>query len=168
MKAFADRFVSPFGEMLIAVNEMGAVVRVEFLSNRSANDMLARLVHDGLTVVWDSKACETVTQQLREYFNRVRRHFELALEPHGSPFQRRVWDELLRISYGTTISYGQLAMRIGNPKAVRAVGHANATNPIAIVIPCHRVIGSDQSLTGYGGGIAIKQALLAHEGALLF
>jgi methylated-DNA-[protein]-cysteine S-methyltransferase len=168
MKAFADRFTSPLGEMLAAVNERGAVVRVEFLPNRSRDDMLARLIHDGFTVAWDVKACGTVIQQLHEYFSRDRRHFELGLEPKGSPFQRRVWDELLKIPYGITISYKELASRIGNPKAVRAVGRANAANPIAIIIPCHRIIGSDQALTGYGGGLAIKQALLSHEGALLF
>jgi len=83
--------------------------------------------------------------------------------PEGTAFQRSVWCELQRIPYGETISYGELARRVGNPKAVRAVGLANGSNPIAILIPCHRVIGSDGSLVGYGGGLPIKQALLALE-----
>jgi O-6-methylguanine DNA methyltransferase len=168
MKAFADRIDSPFGELFTAVDEAGAVVRVEFLTNRSADDLFARLIHEGYTAAWNAKACETVARQLREYFDRDRRRFDLEVEPKGSQFQRRVWEELLKIPYGSTASYGELAVRIGNPKAVRAVGRANATNPIAIVIPCHRIVGRDQSLTGYGGGLAIKQALLSHEGVLLF
>lgn len=89
--------------------------------------------------------------------------FDLALAPQGTPFQLRVWDELRKIPYGETISYGELARRIGNPKASRAVGLANGANPIAIVIPCHRVIGSDGRLVGFGGGLGMKETLLAFE-----
>ena len=107
-----------------------------------------------------------VITQLAEYFEGRRRKFELALAPAGTDFQRRVWRALATIAYGETISYGGLAHRIGNPRASRAVGLANGANPLPIVVPCHRVIGANGSLTGFGGGLPIKRALLALEGAL--
>jgi methylated-DNA-[protein]-cysteine S-methyltransferase len=103
-------------------------------------------------------------RQLGEYFAGSRREFDLPLRPNGTEFQRRVWRALTEIPYGETWSYGELAKRIGNPNASRAVGLANGRNPIALVVPCHRVIGADGSLTGYGGGLPRKQWLLAHEG----
>jgi methylated-DNA-[protein]-cysteine S-methyltransferase len=102
-------------------------------------------------------------RQLRAYFAGDLRRFDLPLAPEGTSFQQRVWGELLRIGYGETISYGELARRIGNPNGSRAVGLANGANPISIVIPCHRVIGSNGKLTGYGGGLKNKQWLLALE-----
>ena len=102
-------------------------------------------------------------RQLSAYFAGKLREFELSVAPEGTAFQRGVWSELQRIPYGETVSYGEVARRIGNPKAVRAVGLANGSNPISIIIPCHRVIGSNGSLTGYGGGLPTKQALLALE-----
>jgi methylated-DNA-[protein]-cysteine S-methyltransferase len=103
-------------------------------------------------------------RQLREYFGGTRRRFDLALSPEGTEFQRRVWRALTEIPFGETWSYGQLARRIDHPNASRAVGLANGRNPIAVIIPCHRVIGADGSLTGFGGGLARKQWLLDHEG----
>jgi methylated-DNA-[protein]-cysteine S-methyltransferase len=105
--------------------------------------------------------------QLNAYFAGSLRDFDLALSPSGTTFQLTVWSELRTIPFGTTISYGDLAERIGRPKAVRAVGTANGANPIPLIIPCHRVIGSNGKLTGYGGGLEIKEKLLAHEGARL-
>src|SRR5277367_3545053 len=105
-----------------------------------------------------------VTRQLKEYFSGTRRKFELPLRLQGTDFQKRVWRELCEIPYGETWSYGQLAKRIGNPNASRAVGLANGRNPIAVIVPCHRVIGADGSLTGFGGGLPRKQWLLTHEG----
>ncbi len=102
-------------------------------------------------------------RQLDEYFAGKRREFDLPLAPEGTAFQQRVWRELLKIPYGETWSYGELARAIGRPAAARAVGAANGKNPIAIIVPCHRVIGADGSLTGYGGGMPTKQWLLAHE-----
>lgn len=103
-------------------------------------------------------------RQLDEYFAGERTGFELSLRPDGSDFQRRVWAELLRIPYGETVSYGEIATRLGLPlTASRAVGLANGSNPLAIVVPCHRVIGADGSLTGYGGGLDNKRILLALE-----
>ena len=102
-------------------------------------------------------------RQLLQYFEGERRDFDLPLSPAGTAFQRRVWDELRRIPYGETVSYGELAQRIGRPTASRAVGAANGRNPLAIVVPCHRVIGADGTLVGYGGGLPVKESLLAHE-----
>jgi methylated-DNA-[protein]-cysteine S-methyltransferase len=103
-------------------------------------------------------------RQLGEYFAGTRRDFDLPMRLDGTPFQQRVWRELVEIPYGATWSYGELATRIGNPRASRAVGLANGQNPISILVPCHRVIGADGSLTGYGGGLERKRWLLAHEG----
>lgn len=108
-------------------------------------------------------ALDAAKRQLAEYFDGTRRDFDLPLAADGTTFQLRVWEELRRISYGETISYGDLARRIGRPAASRAVGAANGRNPLAIVVPCHRVIGADGTLTGYGGGLPVKQALLALE-----
>ena len=104
--------------------------------------------------------------QLGEYFAGRRRRFELPLAPQGTPFQRQVWQALAGIPYGATVSYAQLARQIGNPAGLRAVGAANGRNPLPIVLPCHRVIGADGELTGFGGGLPVKQFLLQLEGAL--
>ena len=109
-----------------------------------------------------------VADQLAEYFSGKRTTFDLKLGLRGTPFQLDVWQALRDIPYGDTISYAELARRIGKPNAVRAVGAANGANPIPVIIPCHRVIGSNGTLTGYGGGIERKQWLLAHEGRRLF
>lgn len=103
------------------------------------------------------------TDQLEAYFNGRLTEFKLDLDLRGTDFQRRTWEELRKIPYGETISYGQLARRIGNPGASRAVGAANGRNPVSIIVPCHRVIGKNGSLTGFGGGIAVKQFLLELE-----
>jgi methylated-DNA-[protein]-cysteine S-methyltransferase len=105
---------------------------------------------------------DTATQ-LDEYFAGERSVFDVALKMTGTPFQRRVWSALQQVDYGETISYGELARRIGKPTAARAVGLANASNPISVIVPCHRVIGADGTLTGYGGGIERKRLLLALE-----
>jgi methylated-DNA-[protein]-cysteine S-methyltransferase len=104
-------------------------------------------------------------EQLHEYFAGTRRAFDLPLEPAGTPFQKLAWDALLTIPYGETRSYGEQAAKIGRPHASRAVGAANGKNPISIIIPCHRVIGASGKLTGYGGGLPMKQWLLEHERA---
>ena len=104
-----------------------------------------------------------VAAQLGEYFAGERTSFDIPLAPEGTPFQQRVWEELLRIPFAETVSYGQLAQRLGSPGASRAVGLANGRNPIGIVVPCHRVVGSAGSLTGYGGGLQRKRLLLDLE-----
>jgi len=116
---------------------------------------------------WVEKAGATpfdrVREELAEYFAGGRREFSLPLKPAGTAFQQKVWGLLCEIPFGETISYGELARRVGNPNASRAVGMANSRNPISIVVPCHRVIGADNSLTGYAGGLDRKRALLEHE-----
>ena len=108
---------------------------------------------------------KNIFTQLKEYFNRQRKEFNLPLDIIGTDFQKRVWKELLKISYGKTISYNELAIRLGDKKSVRAAGAANGANPLPIVIPCHRVIGSDGNLVGYGGGLDVKKKLLELEGS---
>ncbi|MCU0371019.1 MAG: methylated-DNA--[protein]-cysteine S-methyltransferase [Bacteroidales bacterium] len=102
-------------------------------------------------------------KQLDEYFSRDRKTFDLPLDLHGTDFQRRVWNELLHIPYGKTVTYKELALKLGDIAAIRAVAAANGANPVSIIIPCHRVIGSDGSLTGYAGGLWRKKWLLEHE-----
>ncbi len=111
----------------------------------------------------DSPAVEAGVRQLTEYFRGERTTFDLPLEFHGTEFQKSVWRALLEVPFGKTASYRDIAARVGNPKAVRAVGGANGKNPISIVAPCHRIIGSNGTLTGYGGGLWRKEWLLAHE-----
>jgi methylated-DNA-[protein]-cysteine S-methyltransferase len=112
----------------------------------------------------DGAALARAVEQLGAYFAGRLRDFDLALAPQGTPFQQRVWRALCEIPYGATTTYGELAAGLGNPSASRAVGLANGRNPIPIVIPCHRVIGRDGTLVGYGGGLPMKQRLLALEG----
>lgn len=146
---------APFGPLLVAADETG-LRRIEF----PAGNQPAR---PGLDWQENSEALVAAREQLRGYFAGELKSFDLPLSPQGTPFQQQVWNELLKIPYGETISYGELAALLGNPKASRAVGLANGSNPIPIVIPCHRVIGADGRLTGYGGGLAIKEKLLALE-----
>jgi methylated-DNA-[protein]-cysteine S-methyltransferase len=110
---------------------------------------------------------EEAIRQLIEYFAGERRNFDLPLELHGTEFQRRVWQRLLTVPFGKTASYQQVANALDDPKAIRAVGAANGQNPISIIVPCHRIIGSNGKLIGYGGGLWRKEWLLRHEGALL-
>ena len=125
---------------------------------------------EGLAPEWhvDESAFPEAVHQLDAYFRGELREFDLAIDPRGTPFQKAVWSALREIPYGRTRSYGDLARHIGKPTAFRAVGAANGRNPIPIIIPCHRVVGSDGSLTGFGGGIDVKHRLLALEGAMLF
>ena len=111
----------------------------------------------------ESPILKEAATQLQEYFAGARTEFDLPMELDGTPFQREVWGELSRIPYGETISYGELARRVGRPKGPRAVGQANGRNPIAIIVPCHRVLASN-GIGGYGGGLTCKRALLALEG----
>jgi methylated-DNA-[protein]-cysteine S-methyltransferase len=113
--------------------------------------------------VRDDAGFAAARQQLEQYFAGERTSFDLPLQHTGTAFQRRVWDELCRIGYGDTASYGEIAARIGSPAAMRAVGMANGRNLISIIVPCHRVLGRDGSLTGYAGGLQAKRWLLDHE-----
>ena len=146
---------SPTGRLLLAADERG-LRGVSFAQGRTPAKVEPGWKKD------DALLREPI-RQLRAFFAGELRAFDLTLAPEGTEFQRRVWDELQRIPYGETISYGELARQVGNPAASRAVGLANGSNPIAIVIPCHRVIGSNGKLTGYGGGLENKRWLLDFE-----
>lgn len=149
---------SPIGRLLLASDG-------EYLTGLYM-DVPDRPLRDLKTWTLDAAAgpLPTAAGQLAEYFAGTRREFELPLRLQGSEFQQRVWKVLKEIPYGVTWSYGEVARRIGNPNASRAVGLANGRNPISILVPCHRVIGADGSLTGYGGGVERKRWLLVHEG----
>lgn len=146
---------TPVGELLLAGEEK-ALCLIGFPEGSMRREPEADWIYA-------EKPFTDVMQQLGDYFAGKRRSFDLKLSPGGTEFQRSVLDELQRIPYGLTASYGEIAERIGRPKASRAVGAANGRNPIPIIIPCHRVIGSDGSMTGFGGGIPMKKALLALE-----
>ena len=150
---------TPFGPLRVAGTARGLTIVGFTEGDPTPRQEEDRQEHGGLP--------EEAKRQLLEYFEGRRRRFTLPVAPEGTAFQKRVWEELQKIPCGTTTTYREIARRIGQPTAVRAVGSANGRNPVAIVIPCHRVIGSDGSLTGYAGGIAIKRRLLQHEGALL-
>ncbi len=148
-------YASPIGLLEILATEE-AIQAVHFVEDESAGDLSAALP----PIITD---CLT---QFDEYFAGERREFILPLAPAGTDFQQRVWQQLTTIPFGQTVSYLDIAAALGNEKAVRAVGLANGRNPISLIIPCHRVIGSDGTLTGYGGGLWRKEWLLKHEGAL--
>jgi methylated-DNA-[protein]-cysteine S-methyltransferase len=146
---------SPIGPLLLAGDDHG-LRHIHFLNGR-------RPPKPDPAWIADPAPLQKTIRQLRAYFAGELETFDLPLAPQGTAFQLNVWQKLCDIPYGETISYGELARRIGNPKASRAVGLANGSNPIPIVIPCHRVIGSNGKLTGYGGGLEIKEKLLSLE-----
>ena len=152
-------FDSPIGELL-AVGDGSALNGLHMQEGRTAIDVSPE---------WKkaAKPFAALRSQLDEYFAGRRTAFDVPLTMIGSAFQRRVWSELRKIPYGESISYGELARRIGIPSASRAVGTANGLNPIAVIVPCHRVIGADGSLTGYGGGLERKRFLLDLEAGVL-
>ena len=150
---FVDEITTPIGSLSLVVDGLGRLVAIEF---------------PGRPVVAEPSRtrCGQAKRQLAEYFRGERQDFDLSLAPRGTAFQQQVWSALRGIPYGETISYGDLAARIGKPAAQRAVGSANGANPIPIVIPCHRVIASNGTLGGYAGGLGMKRQLLELEGAL--
>jgi methylated-DNA-[protein]-cysteine S-methyltransferase len=154
-----DWLPSPIGELLLISDGehlTGLYTRVSPALRKS-------------TAKWtrDEPALRETRAQLKAYFGGELKEFDLPMALEGTDFQRKVWEKLCEIPYGVTTSYGELARRLGTPSASRAVGLANGSNPISIIVPCHRVIGADGSLTGYGGGLERKEWLLKHEGALL-
>ncbi len=144
-------YKSPVGWLEI-VEENDSIVEVKFLEDVSFSEP------QNTTGI-----LKNAVQQLEQYFSGSRTKFQLPLAPKGTDFQKKVWDELQSIDFGKTVSYMDMAKRLGDPKVIRAAGTANGKNPIAIIIPCHRVVGSDGSLTGYAGGLKRKQWLLEHE-----
>src|ERR1700678_167454 len=150
---------SPVGPLMIGVSD-AALVWLEF--DRGLPSVIA-----GQSVAWKESENRTrdVRHQMNEYFAGKRRHFDLALDLRGTEFRKRCWDELLKIPYGETRTYAEIARAVGNPNGFRAVGQANHYNPIAIIVPCHRVLAAGGFLGGYGGGLPTKALLLRLEGA---
>lgn len=150
------------GKLWLAATEHG-LCAIDFGGEEA--ELIARLQRAwGIRPLRDRQALQAVVNQLNEYFARTRSSFDLPLDLRQvTPFRRQVLEATLAVPCGQTVTYGEMARRIGRPKAARAVGGAQATNPIPIIIPCHRVVGSDGNLTGYGGGMAVKKALLALE-----
>jgi methylated-DNA-[protein]-cysteine S-methyltransferase len=146
---------SPLGQILLTA-EAGGLTGIHFMEGTESPKIPSNSKESRTPFT------ETI-QQLQKYFQGRLKTFELPLSPQGTEFQQKVWKTLRRIPYGTTISYGELAKRIGNPSASRAVGRANGCNPLPIVVPCHRVIGANGSLVGYAGGLPIKEYLLNLE-----
>ncbi|PRP71619.1 cysteine methyltransferase [Chromobacterium amazonense] len=144
-----------FGPVAAWLNRDGALIRLIF------HPRLEQMAEHACRR--DDEALAEVARQLAEYESGARRDFDLPLAPQGTPFQQQVWAALRRIPYGRTVSYGKLAKALGHPDGARAIGRANATNPIALIVPCHRVLGADGSLTGYAGGLPLKAALLRFE-----
>lgn len=160
MNLFTDSFATPFGTFSVAVDDAGRLVATAF-GDLSA--LRRRLAACGLNAD-TSRPCE-VREQVLAYARGELRDFTLPLAPLGTVFQHQVWSALARIPFGETRTYRQLAVAIGRPHAARAVGRANATNPLCLIVPCHRVIGSDGSLTGFAFGEDLKRRLLEHERA---
>jgi len=148
-------YKAPIGRLLL-IGEDGVLEELHF-----PNSAEHALIKDDWICNEDSFS--DILQQLGEYFAGRRKNFDVKINPTGTDFQRRVWQELQNVPYGKTASYGEIAQRINNPKACRAVGGANRKNPVPIIVPCHRIIGSDGSLTGFGGGLELKKDLLRLE-----
>lgn len=148
---------TPVGRILVAADEDG-VKYVQFREDDSASQLIQE------DWVRDDKALKSVVQQLQAYFAGKLSRFDVPLAPEGTAFQKKVWKALCKVKFGATASYGDIAKSIGNPAACRAVGLANGRNPIAIIIPCHRIIGTNGKLVGYGGGLGRKKTLLSLEG----
>jgi len=160
------RLDSPVGPIWIAA--AGARICAVGLGAGQPDAFFTSLARNFLTQkpCEDPEALSPALTQLREYFSRIRREFDLPLDARGTAFQKAVWAEVARVPYGETTTYGAIAGRIGRPGAARAVGAAVGANPVPMLIPCHRVIGADGSLTGYGGGLEAKATLLRLEGSL--
>lgn len=152
-----QKFKTPFSDLYIYANN-NAITALLFKPWRDKSALGA--------VKKSSPVIQECLSQINEYFNGNRQIFDIAIAPEGTEFQKKVWQKLQTIPFGETWSYGQLASNIGNKNASRAVGAANGKNPISIIIPCHRVIGANGSLTGYAGGLATKEWLLKHEGVI--
>jgi methylated-DNA-[protein]-cysteine S-methyltransferase len=162
MRQFYDTFSTPLGDFSVALDANGAVIATAF---GGLAELRERFAADD--VVLDSVRAQEVRTEVTEYFAGKRQIFTVKLGGTGTPFQQNVWAALRRIPFGQTRSYGELADALERPGAARAIGRANATNPICLLVPCHRVIGGDGSLTGYAFGETIKHQLLAHETAVL-
>jgi methylated-DNA-[protein]-cysteine S-methyltransferase len=163
MNAYLDTIASPVGSIAFAVNERGALLRLRFVAGRYRTTIEEALLRDGCTLLPNDGRADLVKRELTEYWAGVRRGFTFPLVMRGTEWQMRCWQALITIPYGETRTYGAMAAVLGNPQAARAVGRANATNYLPLVVPCHRLVGSTGALTGFEGGIELKQQLLEHE-----
>ena len=166
---FIDRLATPIGELIVIADGDGALRTIDWTDHEARmTQLLDRYYGKGRYTLTPKRDPGGLSSAMRRYFKgEIGVLKDLSVATSGTAFQTSVWKALRKINDGTAISYAELARRIGNAKAVRAAGLANGQNPISIVVPCHRVIGSDGSLTGYGGGLHRKQWLLAHEGVML-
>src|SRR5919202_4049299 len=163
MKAYVDEVESPAGLLAFAVDENGALIRLHFVESDYGSVMEEDLEDEGYVVEADESRTAKVLGELSEYTSGRRMTFDVPLAFAGSEWQKVVWRELTRIPFGETRSYGEIADNLGRPGAARAVGRANASNVLPVVVPCHRVIAADGTLGGFNGGLPLKERLLAHE-----
>lgn len=167
MNAYVDTVESPAGPLVFAVNEDGALIRLHFVESDYGPVMERELEDEGYVVAADGTRTARVGEELSEYAAGRRVTFDAPLAFEGSEWQRAVWRELTRIPFGETRAYGEIADALGRPGAARAVGRANATNVLPLVVPCHRVIAADGTLGGFNGGLHLKSRLLDHERRVL-
>jgi len=163
LHAYLDTVDSPAGPLTFAVDAAGSLLALSFLDGTSEETMEQELARRGYHPAPDTDRTAPARRELSEYAAGHRRRFTLPLALAGTPWQLAVWEALTRIPYGETRTYGQVAASLGRPTAARAVGRANATNRFPLVVPCHRVVGADGTLTGFAGGTHLKALLLAHE-----
>ena len=164
MKIYFADFQSPIGDLHLASSDQG-VIFISFSGKENLMKDLEKLVPD-MELEENTSKNKKVIRQLKDYFSGTRKDFDLPLHMIGTEFQKLVWRQLCQVPFGKTASYKEIAEKIGKPKAMRAVGQANHRNPIPIIIPCHRIIGANGHLVGFGGGLDKKRFLLSHEGVL--
>jgi O-6-methylguanine DNA methyltransferase len=157
------QLATPFGAIQLFGTTRGLLKLALPNETRAAAESYVRRVLGPVILREDTEPLSAALEQLKAYFAGAGSTFTITLDPHGTVFQRQVWDAVAGVAYGATRSYAQIAQAIGRPAAVRAVGAANGANPLPIIIPCHRIIGADSRLTGYGGGLAMKRGLLDLE-----
>jgi methylated-DNA-[protein]-cysteine S-methyltransferase len=167
LNASLDQTDSPAGPVAFAVNGRGELVRLSFLDGVNQLSIGEELARDGYSISPASDLTIPIRHQIDAYTRGDLLEFDIPVALYGTEWQQRVWYELMNIPFGQTRSYGQIAENVCTIRASRAVGRANATNPIPLIVPCHRVVGADGKLTGFGGGLHLKQALLEHEQRIL-
>jgi methylated-DNA-[protein]-cysteine S-methyltransferase len=167
VNAYVTTIESPAGPLTFATDERGALVWLQFVDGEYEHTVEQELEREGFSVEQDEDITTGARAQLQEYYAGTRQKFDVPFVLTGSEWQKVVWQALTRIPFGETRSYAEVAAMVGRPKAARAVGRANATNRLPVVVPCHRVIGTDGSLTGFAGGTHLKTRLLEHEARAL-
>ena len=167
MAFFSTVMETPTGPFALIADDDGVLVRATWLHDEETNAARAQELEQEFPSTPDAERLAEPVRQINEYFAGERQVFDLPLRLHGTAFQVQVWEQLRAIPYGHCVTYGDIAHALGNPGSVRAVGMANNQNPIPLIVPCHRVIGANGHLVGFGGGVGTKHQLLVHEGYLL-